>query len=646
MKKSTRMLAAIMFTDMVGYTTLMQKDEHTAKADRDRHRKVFEALILTHQGTIIQYYGDGTLSIFSSAVEAANCAVEIQIEMHKKPQIPLRIGIHIGDIVYDDEGVYGDGVNVASRIETLSVPGGVLISDKLNDELYSHPELKTKSLGKFELKNVNRPIEIFTIKEEGLVVPTARELKVKKIDSVKSIAVLPFLNMSTDPENEYFSDGITDEILNALTKVDGLLVTSRTSSFAFKGKSKDIRQIGTKLGVNTVLEGSVRKVGNKVRITAQLINSLDGYCIWSKVYNRELEDIFEVQDEISAKIANTLREKLTGNEKKERMVLAPTKNLKAYNLYLKGIYHFNKWTPDGALKGIEFLKKTIEIEPDYAQPYSSLAYCYTMLGVMGRLSSKIAFSKAKENALKSLRLNENLVGAHLSLALIQLLDEWNLDSACKSFQRALELSPGLGGVHHAYYAYLIAVKRFDEAIKEMKLAVQIDPLSLPINNSLAEAYMYAGKYNIALKQINKTLEFEPTFRTAVETKGWIHIHLGETEKAIEIFKDFTDLTKTPLPLKGRIGLGYAYAKAGRINDAKECIRKMQEREKKDKDASLNMDYLVIYMGLGDFDKVFHYLEKALNEDSSLYFLRVHPSAESIRKDPRYKELMNKYGLVS
>ena len=299
-----RMLAAIMFTDMVGYTALMQKDEKKAKSLRDRHRSVLDEIINKHQGRILQYYGDGTLVIFGSAIESVLCAVEIQRELQKEPVIPLRIGIHSGDIVYDDEGVYGDGVNIASRIEALSISGAVLISDKLYSEIKNHPSLLAESLGSYQLKNVIEPIEIFALINPGLKIPSQLQLKIKEGYKEKnSIAVLPFVNMSTDPENEYFSDGITEEILNALTKVEGLKVTSRTSSFAFKGKNEDIREIGNKLNVNSVLEGSVRKFSNKVRITAQLINTKDGYHLWSEVYNRNLEDIFDVQDEISRQIA-------------------------------------------------------------------------------------------------------------------------------------------------------------------------------------------------------------------------------------------------------------------------------------------------------------------------------------------------------
>ena len=283
MQKNIRQLAAIMFTDMVGYTALMQEDEDKAKSNRDRHRKVLEESIQNHHGLILQYYGDGTLSVFGSAIEAVECAVEIQTELQKEPKIPLRIGLHVGDIVYADDGVYGDAVNIASRIENLSVPGGVLVSAKVYDEIKNHQEFKTVSLGEYELKNVKHPIEVYAIGNEGLVIPQKEQIKAKiseKKDNLpksiklsgklilsilmivflavagyfsyenldidepkkemapqKSIAVLAFENMSGDPNQEYFSDGISEEILNSLVNVKELKVAGRTSAFSFKGKS-------------------------------------------------------------------------------------------------------------------------------------------------------------------------------------------------------------------------------------------------------------------------------------------------------------------------------------------------------------------------------------------------------------------------
>jgi len=281
-----------MFTDMVGYTSLMQTDEELALKKRKRQKEVLEDSINRFRGKILQYYGDGTLSIFQSALEAVHCAIDIQKKLAQEPKVDLRIGIHTGDIILEDEGIYGDGVNVASRIESLAVPGGVFISEKVYDDIKNQKDITTQEIGTFELKNVNQPVRVFAISNPGFAVPSRNEIKGKLNRPGNRLAVLPFENLSADPANEYFSDGITEELIDAFSKVNGLLVTSRTSCFAFKKKHEDAREIGSKLNVDKILEGSVRRAGDRVRISAQLINAADGYHIWSETFNRDLHDIF------------------------------------------------------------------------------------------------------------------------------------------------------------------------------------------------------------------------------------------------------------------------------------------------------------------------------------------------------------------
>jgi len=309
--QSQRQLAAIMFTDMVGYTALMQQNEQLAIQKRDRSKKIFEESLAKHDGKLLQYYGDGTMSIFSSAVNAVRSAIEMQTLFLTEPKVDVRIGLHIGDVMFDDNGIYGDSVNVASRIESLATPGGVFISEKLFDEVKNNEGITTKSLGYFELKNVKQPMQVYAITNPGLAIPSREELRGKTKAVLNGIAVLPFASLSSDPENEFFCDGMTEELINVLAKVDGLQVTSRTSAFAFKGKNEDVREIAAKLNVQKIIEGSVRKAGNKIRVTVQLINASDGNHFWSETYDRNLEDIFEIQDDIARTIANKLRENLT-----------------------------------------------------------------------------------------------------------------------------------------------------------------------------------------------------------------------------------------------------------------------------------------------------------------------------------------------
>ncbi len=423
-----RQLAAVMFADMTGYTAMMQEDEFKAKTLRSRQKEVLDRFIPQYNGKVIQYFGDGTLSIFDSASEAVKAAIEIQKELRKDPVVDLRIGIHSGEVVLDKDGLFGDCVNLASRIETLAVPGAVFISDKVYDELRNQREFRAVSLGKFALKNVKRQVEVFAIKEKGLVLPSHAELD-GKTGPEKSIAVLPFENMSNDPENEYFSDGISEEIINALTQVEGIRVTSRTSSFSFKGKKEDVRQIGMKLGVTAILEGSVRKAGSKIRISAQLISAADGYQIWSEIFNSDLEDIFQVQDEISHKILNRLKENFAPVKSHEPIVKQATENIEAYNLYLKALYHWNRSNPEEIKMAIREFESAIRIDPKFARAYSALASCYSFLGSAGVIPRNEAFPKAKNYTLKAIEIDPHLAEAHLSLAAINFFHNLDFDGA-------------------------------------------------------------------------------------------------------------------------------------------------------------------------------------------------------------------------
>jgi len=534
--KEIRMLAAIMFTDMVGYTALMQEDERRAKMLRSKHREVLERLVLEHRGQILQYYGDGTLSIFGSVIEAAMCAAKIQQELQNEPIVPLRIGLHAGDVVYDDEGVYGDGVNIASRIENIAVSGSVLISDKINDELKNHQDISTVFLGRFNLKNVKSPVKLYAVKAEGLILPTHQDLEGKTTNSENSIAVLPFLNLSAERENEYFSDGITEELLNALAKVDGLLVTSRTSSFAFKGKNIDIRDIGKQLGVKTVLEGSVRKYGNRVRVTAQLINANDGYHKWSETFDRNLEDIFSVQDELANSIVEQLKKTITIQKPADPLVKISTKNIDAYNLYLKGLFNWNKWAPDFMQKAIKYFEDAVESCPDFPLAYARLSACYTFLGAAGFLSNKIAYTKAKEFALKSFDLDNSLLDAQISLGMVKYFSDWDWEGAEKCFLKALEINPNSGETHQYYSMLLTTLGYHKKALKEAELAYQMDPLNASISYILAFAYFNNNLFDLAIDQHSKTIEIDSEFGDTWNSLAWMYLKAANYEKAMEIFR--------------------------------------------------------------------------------------------------------------
>jgi TolB-like protein/Tfp pilus assembly protein PilF len=633
-----------MFTDMVGFTALMQDDEHRAKSVRDRHRDTLRASIEKHRGEIIQFYGDGTLSVFGSAIDAVSSAVAAQQALQEDPVIPVRIGLHIGDIDRDEDGVYGDGVNVAARIEGLSAPGAVMVSGKVFDEIKNHPELPAKALGEFDLKNVRRPIRVFAITAPGLVVPDAESMVTRTQPPAKTIAVLPFVNMSPDPENEFFSDGISEEIINALTRVEGLQVTARTSSFAFRGKSKDVREIGRKLGVRAVLEGSVRKAGNRVRITAQLIDTADGYHIFSSVYDRVLEDIFETQDEISLKIVNELRATLPENGERPSLVRPVTENAEAYDAYLKGMYCWNQWTPDSARLAIEHFQRAVDLDPDFAQAWGAMARSHTYLAAMGRSTQcGEAYGCAYEAAERALELDSEIADSHVALALVRLFHDWDLPAAEASFLRAMAINPNSVDVLHGYSLYLQADGRLEEAVAVLERATTLDPLNLPVLDYLGKAYMSCGRHEEALAQFDRALELDPEFRSALEGKGWTYVHMGRMDDAIETFEDVRELT--PHVKGGITPLAYALGVVGREAEAEELLAIIEEREQEEPDVALDLDLATILSGMGREEQALDRLRRAADKRiGSLVFLRSWPSWKRLRQMSGVEEFLEEHGL--
>jgi TolB-like protein/class 3 adenylate cyclase/Flp pilus assembly protein TadD len=640
-----RQLAAIMFSDMSGYTALMQQNEQLAKDKRRRLKEVLETLVAGYQGKVLQYYGDGALSMFNSAIDGVHCAVAIQQALTQEPKVALRIGIHTGDIAIEDEAIYGDGVNMASRIESLAVAGSVFISEKVFDEIKNQPNLTARELGYFELKNIVKPVRLFAIDTQGLVVPTRAALKGKTKEPTNRLAVLPFVNMSADPENEYFSDGITEELLNALTKVDGLQVTSRTSAFAFKGKQTDIREIGIQLNVDRILEGSVRKAGNRVRISAQLINAADGYHIWSETYDRNLTDIFVVQDEISSIIANKLREKLTVKEQEEALIRAPTQNLEAYTLFLKGLHFHNKITPGDAKKAITCFEEAIALEPKYAQAYAMAAADYAFLGATGQMQPAEAFEIVHRYSDIALQVDSSLATGYAAKGSAYLLYDWQWERAYEALRKAIELNPATTGAHQLLSFYYMIIGRKNTAVEIMEKALLVDPLSPIVNHYLAEAYFNAGRTDEAIKQVDRLLDMHPQMRIAMGLKGWCLGIKGDWQQAAEIFEEVHRLTNHPL--KGLTALGCAYAHLGAAEKALACIGKIEQRQVEEPGVVLDADLAMLWWALGEKDKAFHHLFECVEKRMGPVAILIdHPMFKEMVGDPRYQLLKAKLNLAT
>jgi serine/threonine protein kinase/tetratricopeptide (TPR) repeat protein len=455
-----------------------------------------------------------------------------------------------------------------------------------------------------------------------------------------SIAVLPFADLSPQKDQEYFCDGMANSIINALSNMKGLSVRARGSSFAFKGQQLDLREIGKRLNVDTVLEGTVQKAENRVRLTAQLINVTDEFLIWSGQYDQELDNIFAIQDEITQAIVDNLELRLLGREK-AKLTKRYTEDVQAFSLYSRGLYYWNKRTGEALKKAIDYFEQAIKEDSNYALAYVGLADCYNLLGIYSDVSPEESFPKAREAAEKALEIDKTLGEAHNSLAYFKSRYDWDLEGAKREFKLAIELNPNYATAHFWYGELLEIVGRFDEAIAEMKKALELDPISLIINASLGLAYDAAGKYDQAKAQLRKTLEMNPDFYPAHLYMGFTYSRIEKYPEAIaelERAKELTDGSAVSLAY-----LGFAYARAGKFEEAKRILEELDIISKERYIAPYWM--AVLYAGLGDTEKAIDLLEKSYDKrDEALIFLKGEYTFDSLRSDPRFKKLLKKIGL--
>jgi serine/threonine-protein kinase len=456
--------------------------------------------------------------------------------------------------------------------------------------------------------------------------------------ALPSIAVLPFVNMSADPENEYFSDGLSEEIINALSKLEGLHVTARTSAFRFRGKDLDMREIGRQLSVSTVLEGSVRKAGNRLRITAQLINVADGYHLWSEKYDRELEDVFVIQDEISLAIVDKLKVRLLG-EDKARLAKRYTDDFEVYDLYLKGQYYLNKLTEEGIKKSLQYFQQALQKDESYALAHGGLACVYYALAVVGELPSGETMPRAKSELLKALELDDSLAEAHAWLGELHLQYEWDWASAERELKRAIELKPNSPEGHRFYADYLISTGSMDEALAEAERARDLDPLST-ISNSILVWQLYASRrFDQAIDHSRKILETEPSFLLQVHLwrslyqKKMFDEALVECKRLFTLFagREVAEAMERVYPESGYQGAMYAGAKTLAEHSRLRYVS----------------PYMIatLFAQAEEYDLTLQWLQKAYEErDQRAYAMGIDPAWDRVRSNPRFTALLEKVGL--
>ncbi len=455
-----------------------------------------------------------------------------------------------------------------------------------------------------------------------------------------SIAVLPFMNMSADPENEYFSDGLSESIINTLTQIKDFKVVARTSAFSFKGMDVDIREIGKKLNVHKVLEGSVQKVGSRLRITAQLINVADGYHLWSERFDRNMDDVFAIQDEISMAIVDNLKLKLLKGEK-NRLIKRHTNDPDAYNDYLKGRYFYSLRTEEGLKKSCENYELAITKDPEFVLPYAGLALSYLGIGFYEMMPQKRAFIKAKKAVLQAIDIDETIGEPHVSIACIKSWGEYDWEGAEQEFKRALELSPSDFEAHHMYAHFLELMGRFDEAFSEMTYALEFEPLSMVLNNCLGEHFFWAQRYDEAVEQLKKTIEMSESFHLPYHWLGRAYLQKEMYDEAKEMLEKAT--TFPEIYTMAGSTLAHVYSQTGEKAKAEKIRDKLLALVKK---KTVDPYYIAIaFLALNDVDNTFSWLEKAYNNRSVwLGIIRIDPFFDNLRSDPRYVELIRKMKL--
>lgn len=455
-----------------------------------------------------------------------------------------------------------------------------------------------------------------------------------------SIAVLPFRDMSADRDQEYFCEGIAEELINALTQIEGLRVAARTSAFQYKDKEADIRRIGRDLDVGAVLEGSVRKAGSRLRITAQLVNVVDGYHLWSEKYDRDLEDIFAIQDEISLAIVKRLRGKLL-EEERSKLVRRYTENEEAYNLYLKGRYYWNRRHQVGIQKAIDLFQQAVEKDALYAPGYVGLADCYNVSAILAFMDPKVVYAKSKEAISKALDIDEDLAEAHASLGWIKTFYDWDWAGAEAEYLRAIELNPNYAAAHYFYGLYLCVVGRYDKAMAESSRALELDPIHLVFNTIKAVTLAWSRRHDDAIEQFRKTLDMDPDFFIANLYLGFAFLGKEMWPEAVQSFRKAAAVSPgNPLAVGC---IGFALGSCGRKEEALEALDELEELSGKRFVGSYCK--ALVHLGLEADDRVFECLESAFVErDSWLPIASTLPLWDRVRSDPRFAALVRRLGL--
>ena len=637
-----RRLAAIMFTDIVGSTAATARSESVGLALRDRHREVVRSQVHRYHGRLIEATGDESLSTFDSAVDAVHAALAIQHQLEGDAELQVRIGIHLGETMFRGDEVFGDGVNIASRVRPLAEPGGVCISDEVQHAIRNQGNVETVLLGEHELKNVGRPISVYVVsgrpgKPPG---PGARPSGRPSSDMVRSLAVLPLENLSGDPEQEYFADGMTEAVITELARTSSLPVISRTSVMQYKRARKPLPEIAQELGVDMVIEGTVMRAGDHVRITVQLIEAHSDRHVWGDNYDRELSDVLALLSEVARAVAAHVRREFAPGEQAALAASRPVEP-RAYDAYLRGLQL--RGTPsfvmDWGPPAIEQFERAVELDPGFAEGYAALAEVREKLGVVGfALRHRGELPKARAAAQRALELDDRLGGAHATLGSVKLFYDWDFGGARRAYERALRLSPSDPALLDRYAYYLEAVEgSTEDALEVRERLLHVAPLDEYFRAVRVSFFLSARRYERALEEIERMRELVPNWVDA--NVYMVYRMLGRLDDSYRALLAFFERIG-PRGDKLRDAAKRGWAEGGWEGS----MRALALAQALARGASPAI-IAFFYAWIGETDEAFAWLERGYRDrDPQIIQLKSYVGVDSLRSDPRYDDLLRRIGF--
>jgi adenylate cyclase len=625
-----------MFTDMVGYTALGQKSESLSLALIDEQRRLTRPIFKRHEGREVKTMGDAFLVEFPSALNAVRCAYEIQratrefnIPLPEERRIHLRVGIHLGDVVESAGDISGDAVNLASRIEPLAEDGGVCLTRQVYDHVQNKFELPLKSVGNKQLKNVASPVEVFR-----MIMPWSEEKHEAhtKLDRNR-LAVLPLSNLSSSPEDGYFADGMTEELISSLSRLPGLGVISRTSVMQYKNQTKHVAEIGRELGAGSLLEGSVRKAGNRVRIALQLIDANTDNHLWAENYDRNLDDVFAIQTDVASRVSASLKAGGFAGP-----VHADTDDMEAYTIYLRAMQLSYESTEPALKEAVSLLIDVIARDPSFVRARIALVLSYTRMANMGYAEFTILKDKAEVEARKAIGLDPSSAEAHGALSrILQHLDEFK--ESVMEAERAIQLNLNSPEAYFTLGFTHCTEGRIEEGLGYFHKALELDPLSVAKARVLALALGIVGRGEEARAMLGKMLRIYPENPTVLLSLAESYIFEKDYSKA----QEYVDrgLALNPVETLLLMNQGLVYAFTGRPEQARAMLRKLESLQR---ESPLTYSRIFIHTALGEIDEAFKALNKATETHVWPFTIKTHPLFTELRKDPRFADFCKKMGI--